>query len=88
MGLHVIEGTWDEIKRHEAELTGHWLRVTIEPTPVRTGSAKKRSGIVEHAPATGKYSTSVLGKYSFVSGGTEEFSRDKQAEIDVEDRDR
>ncbi len=31
---------------------------------------------------------SALGKYAFVPGGSEEFAREKQAEIDREDRDR
>ena len=30
MSLQVIEGTWEEIKRHEAQLVGRYLRVTIE----------------------------------------------------------
>ena len=31
MAIQVIEGTWEEIKRYEAELIGHNLRVTIKP---------------------------------------------------------
>ena len=31
---------------------------------------------------------SALGKYAFVAGGSEEFAREKQAEIDREDRTR
>ena len=31
MSLQVIEGTWEEIKRHEAQLVGRYLRITIEP---------------------------------------------------------
>lgn len=27
----IIEGTWEEIKAHEAELRGHRLRVVIDP---------------------------------------------------------
>ena len=31
MSVRVIEGTWEEIKRHEGRLVGRRLRVTIEP---------------------------------------------------------
>jgi hypothetical protein len=31
MAQQVIEGTWEEIKRHEAELAGQFLRVTFDP---------------------------------------------------------
>jgi len=30
MSTQVIEGTWEEIKRHEAELVGRHLRVTVK----------------------------------------------------------
>jgi|GEM_PF-2744469 hypothetical protein len=36
MPLRVIEGTWEEIKRHEAELMGQYLRVTIKPPKAMT----------------------------------------------------
>jgi len=72
MSLHIIEGTWDEIKRHEAELIGRYLRVTIKPeAPTRTIRSAKRP--------------SALGKYAFVAGGSEEYAREKQAEIERED---
>jgi hypothetical protein len=28
--MHVIEGTWEEIKRHESELVGRDLRVIVD----------------------------------------------------------
>src|SRR5258708_8313791 len=28
---HIIEGTWDEIKAHEAKIRGHKLRLEIDP---------------------------------------------------------
>lgn len=36
----------------------------------------------------GRKRPSALGKYAFVLGGSEEFAREKQAEIDREDRER
>ena len=28
---HVIEGTWEEIKAHEAEFAGHRVRLIVDP---------------------------------------------------------
>ncbi len=74
----VIEGTWEEIEHRKAELIGRHLRVTIHP--------KSSSGVP--VGATSKKNTSALGKYAFVSGGSEEFAKDKQSEIEREDRER
>lgn len=78
MPLNVIEGTWEEIEHHKAELIGRHLRVTIKPeissdAPVNPASKKLPS---------------ALGKYAFVVGGSEEFAKDKQSEIEIEDRSR
>ena len=74
MPLSVIEGTWEEIERHKAELKGHWLRVIIQPEkPQRENVAQSKR-------------PSALGKYAFVAGGSEEFALEKQAEIVREDR--
>lgn len=74
MSLSVIEGTWEEIERHKTELIGRYLRVTIMP---------------EKAPVSNSKSTtrpSALGKYAFVTGGSEEFANEKQEEINREDK--
>lgn len=36
--IESLVGTWEEIKQHDAELSGHKVRVTIidEPKPLRT----------------------------------------------------
>ena len=76
MALTVIEGTWEEIERRKAELIGRHLLVRIEsdrPILHRTRTAKRQS---------------ALGKYAFVAGGSEEFAKEKQAEIEREDRSR
>jgi len=76
MALTVIAGTWEEIERRKAELVGRRLLVRIEserPTVRRTRPATRRS---------------ALGKYAFVAGGSEEFAKEKQAEIEREDRSR
>jgi len=28
---HIIEGAWEEIKAHEAQITGHKLRLVVDP---------------------------------------------------------
>jgi hypothetical protein len=78
MSLHVIEGSWEEIKSHEAELVGRHLRVTIKsetPATHTTRPSNRSSG-----------RPSALGKYAFVAGGSEEFAIEKQIEIEHEDR--
>ncbi len=78
MPLTVIEGTWEEIERHKAVLVGRRLRVTIKP---ESSSTTPVSLVSKKLP-------SALGKYAFVSGGSEEFAKNKQAEIEIEDRKR
>ena len=48
MSAHVIEGTWEEIERHKAELIGRHLRVAI--TPERP-ALHKRSAQRNKSPA-------------------------------------
>ncbi len=77
----IIEGTWEEVKQHEAELVGHYVRVTIDPkpqhanrkasTPVVTAEPKKLVG---------------YGAFKGVFGGTEAFLAAKQEEIELEER--
>ncbi len=74
MSLYVIEGTWEEIERRKTELMGRRLRVTIQPEKAEA-----------HASAPAKR-PSALGKYAFVAGGSEEFAKEKQAEIEREER--
>ncbi len=81
MSLHVIEGTWEEIKSHEAELIGRHLRVTI--TPERP-TARKPS-----APPEATTQAKVLrarGAFKGMFGGTEAIIAEKQAEIELEER--
>ena len=75
----VIEGTWEEIKSHEAELTGRRVRLVVKserPTSAMTA----RAGI-----SAGSRRVSALGKYAGLLSSAE-FMRSKQEEIDLEDR--
>ncbi|HEY3329139.1 MAG TPA: hypothetical protein VGK19_03885 [Capsulimonadaceae bacterium] len=79
MSLQVIEGTWEEIKQHEAQLVGWTLRVTVLP---QVHSPRHAS---EHSPREAAVDA-VLGKYADIPGGTDAFASAKQAEIEFEDR--
>jgi hypothetical protein len=74
MSQHVLEGTWEEIERHKGELAGRRLRVIIQP---------EKPAVDRTAPSE---RPSALGKYVYVVGGSEEFAKEKQAEIDREDK--
>ena len=83
MAAHVIEGTWEEIKRHESELAGRLLRVTIIPEKAITGES---SAPPQEAPSIAPTRrVSAMGKYAGILS-SEDFMRRKQEEIDLEDR--
>lgn len=76
----ILEGTWDEIKQHDKELEGKIVRVFIVSTE-ETMEERATSS----QPAGAKR-PSALGKYAYVPGGSEAFAREKQQEIEREDR--
>lgn len=81
----MIEGTWEEIERHKAELIGRHLRVTVKPerSPLR-----KPSKLAQKAQAVAPpRRVSAMGKYAGILS-TEDFMRQKQEEIELEDRTR
>jgi len=77
MAAHVIEGTWEEIKRHESELIGHHLRVIITAGPATMNEPS------ESAPKP-----KVLRGYGMFAGllSTEELLREKREDTIREDR--
>ena len=81
MSQHVIEGTWEEIKRHEAELIGRHLRVTILPEPDARSARPDKLAVSKHPKVlTG------FGAFKGKIGSSEEFAREKRAEIEREER--
>ncbi len=84
MSVQVIEGTWEEIKRRESELVGRYLRVTIRPEnltqrkPAKTNAKPK----IETQPKK------LVGFGAFADSlpSTEEYMREKQTEIELEER--
>jgi hypothetical protein len=81
LALSIIEGSWEEIKRHEAELAGQWLRVTVTNRKPDVG----KSNVPKNIEAASPRRVSALGKYAGILS-SEDFVRQKQAEIDLEDR--
>jgi len=79
----IIEGTWEEIERRKAELIGQRLRVMILPKMSTKPTAKTPS---KKAPTTEV--PRKLTAYGMLAGvlSVDEFIRDKQEEIDLEDR--
>ena len=45
MPPQVIEGTWEEIKLHEAEFAGQFLRVTLNPERPETRMPSRPSNV-------------------------------------------
>ena len=79
MALQVIEGTWEEIERHKAELIGRQLRVTIKPDrPL----SRKRSTRAKQA------TMKELSGYGMLAGvlSTEDYFREKLEDTAREDR--
>jgi hypothetical protein len=73
---NIVEGTGEELLHHLEQFPHDHFRLVRLPQP--QGNGKER-GATEQRP-------SALGKYAFVAGGSEEFAREKQAEIEREDR--
>ena len=79
--MHVIEGTWEEIERHKAELIGRHLRVTV--TPERPAPRKPITPAAQ-APAKVK---ELRGRGMFAGLlSTEEYFREKREDTEREDR--
>lgn len=72
MVQQILEGTWEEVSQRSEELSGRRVRVTIldDVTMQSSNEGKERA----------------FGKYAHVSGTSEDFMREKQEEIDREDR--
>ena len=80
MARHVIEGTWEEIKRHDAELAGRWVRLSVGPRSIQ---GPRRS-----APRPSKTEPRELHGFGLLAGivDLEDFLRRKHEETALEDR--
>ncbi len=83
MGLEVIEGTWEEIERRKSELIGRQLRVTIKPER----PAVRKSGKPASSSTTAQAKElSGFGAFKDALPSSEEYMREKRAEIEREER--
>ncbi len=87
--LQVLEGTWEELKLNEKELSGRRFRLIPLPmerkkTPPQAESLQippsHEPEAKEMRPLTG------MGKFAGLLPSSEEFMHQKQAEIELEDR--
>jgi len=83
MSPHVIEGSWEEIKRHEAEFVGHHLRVTITPQKPLPHQPKAPVKARLALPKAKKHP--VRGMFAGIIS-TEEYLREKREDTLREDR--
>ena len=77
----VFTGTVDEVFSHRHEIPPD-ARLELKVFEAATSHADPS------APAATRTRPSALGKYAFVGGGSEQFAREKQADIEREDRQR
>lgn len=79
----ILEGTWEEIKQHDAELSGRWLRVIVDadiaPHPKRYVPGEARE------PGTSK-PLRGMGQFKGKLGGAEALFKEKQKEKKREER--
>ncbi len=84
MSIQTIEGTWEEIKRHDSDLQGRYVRLTVQPK-LPTKPVLIHDEQLKSAKTTTR--VSAMGKYAGILS-TAEYSKHKQEEIDLEDRPR
>ena len=77
----VLEGTWEEIKLHDRELAGRFLRVIVEPEKAQAQEVETKT----EQPVQPK-KLRGYGMFAHIPGGSEEFAREKQKEIELEER--
>ena len=84
----VLEGTWEELKLHEEELTGKRFRLV--PVPSELAKAASKAGKPGQIPPQKSQTTprqlTGMGKFAGIIPGSEEFLRQKQEEIELEER--
>jgi hypothetical protein len=76
MSLHIIEGSWEEIERHKSELIGRHLRVMISSN--KPNSHKPKTPVAKILRAR--------GAFKGMFGGTKAILDEKQAQIELEER--
>ncbi len=85
----ILEGIWEELKLHEEELSGKRFRlVPLPPIPEKTPSTEdrpKKKAAQEQSNKAPRQLTG-MGKFAGILPSSEEFMRQKQEEIELEER--
>ncbi len=85
----VLEGTWEEIKLHDEELSGKRFRlvpVASEPTHIASNGSKTKKHTAQEATIKAPRQLTGMGKFAGILPSSEEFMRQKQEEIELEER--
>lgn len=85
----VLEGTWEELKLHDKELSGKRFRlILLSPEPETTASqaSKSQKEAAQEPNSKAPRQLTGMGKFAGVIPSSEEFMRQKQLEIDLEER--
>lgn len=89
---YVLEGTWEEIKLHDEELSGKRFRLvslSSEPAKPLSNSSngnKTKSSTAQEANIQASRQLTGMGKFAGILPSSEEFMRQKQEEIELEER--
>jgi hypothetical protein len=85
----VLEGTWEELKLHEEELSGKRFRLIPllpESNPIASKSSKSRRSAPQKPSGQAPRILTGMGKFAGIIPSSEEFIRRKQEEIELEER--
>lgn len=82
----ILEGTWEEIKQHELELTGRWLRVIISEEAEAASSASHLSTSENSQPLQLSKPLTGRGMFKGKLGGTQALFEQKQEDKKREKR--
>lgn len=86
---HVLEGTWEEIKLHDEELAGKRFRlvpVASETAQTTSNGGKTKKQTAQEAKPKAPRQLSGMGKFAGILPSSEEFMRQKQEDIELEER--
>jgi hypothetical protein len=85
----VLEGTWEELKLHDKELSGKRFRLILlssEPDTTVSKASKAQQEAVQEPAAKKPRQLTGMGKFAGIIPSSEEFMRRKQEEIELEER--
>lgn len=85
----VLEGTWEELKLHDKELSGKRFRLILLASEPDKTASKASNAPQEASPAPTAQAPRQLtgmGKFAGIIPNSEEFTRQKQEAIDLESR--